>query len=96
MKSKYVPQPIDTSDIELSNELNELLEQMAKNVHEVWAQSRMEQGWTYGEERNDVTKKHPCLIAYEDLPEVEKDYDRNTSLETLKLIYKLGFRITKE
>lgn len=48
------------------------------------------------EERNDVTKKHPCLIAYEDLPEVEKDYDRNTSLETLKLIYKLGFRITKE
>lgn len=96
MKSKYVPQPIDTSDIELSNELNELLEQMAKNVHEVWAQSRKEQGWTYGVERNDVTKKHPCLIAYEDLPEVEKDYDRNTSLETLKLIYKLGFRITKE
>lgn len=95
MKKSYVPQPMDTSDIQLPEELNVLVEQMAKNVHEVWAQSRIEQGWSYGEERNDELKTHPCLIPYEDLPEVEKAYDRDTALGTLKLIINLGFKIMK-
>ena len=96
MKENYIPQPIDTKDVVLPEELNNLVEAMAKNVHEVWAQSRMEQGWTYGAERNDALKQHPCLIPYEDLPEVEKAYDRDTALGTLKLICKLGFKISKE
>ena len=53
---------MDTTDVQLPEELNPLVEQIAKNVHEVWAQSRMEQGWVYGEERNDTLKTHPCLI----------------------------------
>jgi ryanodine receptor 2 len=93
MKKDYIPQPIDTSDIELPEELNPLLEAMAKNVHEVWAQTRIAQGWQYGPERNDAEKRHPMLIPYEDLPEEERVYDRNTSVETLKLIVKLGFEI---
>ena len=96
MKKNYVPQPMDTSDVQLPEELNVLVERMAKNVHEVWAQSRMEQGWTYGAERSDALKTHPCLIPYEELPEVEKAYDRDTALGTLKLICKLGFKISKE
>lgn len=95
MKKTYNPQPIDTSDIELPEELNPLLEAMAKNVHEVWAQTRIAQGWKYGPERNDGEKRHPMLIPYEELPEDEKVYDRNTSVETLKLILKLGFKITR-
>ena len=95
MKTNYVPQPMDTSDIHLPEELNVLIEQMAKNVHEVWAQSRISQGWTYGAERSDALKQHPCLIPYEELPEVEKAYDRDTALGTLKLICKLGFKISK-
>ena len=85
---------MDTRDVQLSEDLNVLVEQMAKNVHEVWAQSRIEQGWIYGEERNDALKHHPCLVPYEELPEVEKAYDRDTALETLKLICKLGFKIS--
>lgn len=93
---QYKPKPIDTKDIVLPTELNNLIEEMSKNVHEVWAETRISQGWTYGEERNDAEKKHPCLVPYEELSEEEKEYDRNTSLETLKLIIKLGFKITKE
>ena len=85
---------MDTSDVQLPEELNALVEKMARNVHEVWAQSRISQGWTYGPERNDTLKHHPCLVPYEDLPEVEKAYDRDTALGTLKLICKLGFKIT--
>ena len=95
MMNKYVPQPMDTSDVQLPEELNDLIEQMSKNVHEVWAKSRMDQGWSYGPERSDILKQHPCLIPYEDLPEIEKAYDRDTALGTLKLISKLGFEIKK-
>lgn len=94
-ESKYIPQPMDTSDVKLPEELELLVEQMSKNVHEVWAETRIAQGWTYGEQRNDELKTHPCLIPYEELPEEEKDYDRNTSVGTLKLILKLGFKISK-
>lgn len=94
-KNDYIPRPIDTSDILLPDELNPLLEAMAKNVHEIWAQERINQGWSYGEKRDDTKKHHPCLIAYEDLREEEKVFDRNTSLETLKLVLKLGYRIIK-
>jgi len=96
MKEKnYIPQPVDTSDVKLPEELEPLVEQMSKNVHEVWAETRINQGWTYGEQRNDELKTHPCLIPYEELPEEEKEFDRNTSIGTLKLILKLGFKIDK-
>ncbi len=95
MKKDYKPSPVDTSNIELPEELLPLVEEMAKNVHEVWAQNRINDGWTYGEVRNDAKKEHPCLVPYEELPEGEKEYDRATSQETLKLIIKSGFKISK-
>ncbi len=94
-KETYIPQPIDTNDVVLPEELSQLAEQMAKNVHEIWAQTRIAQGWTFGSERNDAEKKHPCLVPYEELPEEEKVYDRNTSIETLKFIVSNGYEIRK-
>ena len=91
----YTPQPIDTTDVILPEELEQLVEEMSKNVHEIWAETRIKQGWKYGEERNDNLKTHPCLVPYEDLTDEEKGYDRNTSISTLKLIMKLGFKISK-
>lgn len=95
-KNNYTPHPIDTKDVALPKELSALAEDIAKNVHEVWSEGRMKDGWTYGEERNDAEKKHPCLVPYEELSEEEKEYDRNTSVETIKLILKLGFKITRD
>ncbi len=94
-ENNYIPQPIDISDVKLPIELECLVEEMSKNVHEVWSETRISQGWKYGEQRNDELKTHPCLVPYEELPEEEKEYDRNTSIGTLKLIMKLGFNITK-
>jgi hypothetical protein len=70
-------------------------EKIAENVHDVWAEGRVKEGWTYGETRNDELKQHPCLVPYGDLSDSEKEYDRNTAMETLKLIMKLGYKIEK-
>ena len=81
---------------EVGGDGDELCELLSKNTHEVWSAGRIRDGWTYGETRDDVKKHHPCLIPYEELSDSEKEYDRNTSMETLKLILKLGYKISKE
>ena len=57
------------------------------------ARQRMEDGWTYGPRRCDEARTHPCLVAYEELPEHEKVYDRNAALGTLKAVIASGYRI---
>ena len=97
MKNKtYTPRPADTKGVQLSDELIRLTEEMARNVHDVWAVGRMAEGWTWGPERNDAKKENPCLVPYEELPDSEKVYDRNTAIETLKLILSLGYSIERE
>ena len=92
----YTPKPVDTTAVELPGDLLELTEQIAENVHEIWAQGRMAEGWTYGENRDDAKKTTPCLVPYDQLTDSEKAYDRNTALETLKLITALGYKIEKK
>lgn len=95
-KKEYMPLPVQTDDVLLPAGLLDLTEAMARNVHEVWSAGRVADGWRYGDVRDDARKLHPCLVAYDDLPESEKEYDRNTALSTLKLIYKLGFEVVKK
>ncbi len=93
--SGYVPDPIDTSGVELSEDLISLTEKIAENVHDVWAAGRIAEGWTYGEKRNDDLKQTPCLVPYSELSDSEKEYDRRTAINSLKLVIALGYRIEK-
>ena len=92
----YTPNPKNLDAIVLPEDLSALTERIAENVHEVWAASRIAQGWTYGSVRDDEKKQTPCLVPYADLPEEEKQYDRDTAMETLKLIVSLGYDIRKK
>lgn len=91
----YTPRPIDTSDIVLPEELTGLIEQIAENVHDVWAAGRIAEGWRYGPVKDANEKVTPLLVPYGELPETEKAYDRNTAMETIKLVLKMGYRIEK-
>jgi len=93
---KYVPKPIDTSHIQLSEEISKLTEVLAKNTHELWAEQRIKDGWVYGPERNDSKKEHPGLVNYEELSDSEKEYDRITAMNTIKTIVALGFILNKK
>lgn len=91
----YQPHPIDVSDVELDEQLMELSEAIAENVHEVWSKTRMGEGWTYGKKRDDERMQHPDLVPYSELPEGEKQYDRVMAFDTLRLVKKLGFNISR-
>lgn len=89
----YIPQPIDTSAVSLSSEMEKLTEKLAENAHDNWAERRFLDGWSYGPERDDKNKKHPDLIPYSQLTDSEKQYDRQTAMETLKAVLALGYEI---
>lgn len=42
-----------------------------------------------------MAKTHPCLIPYEELTEIEKDYDRRTSQETIKALISMWYKISR-
>ena len=91
----YVPKPIDLSDVELTEDLNELREAIAENAHEIWAENRQSEGWTYGPQRDDKLKQTPDMVPYSQLPEGEKEYDREMAMKTIKLLRKLGYDLIK-
>lgn len=92
----YHPKTIDTSHVTLSSDLAELIERLAQNNHDHWAQSRIDEGWHYGPKRDDDHKKHPDLVPYEQLSESEREYDRKTVVEALKAIIALGYEVKKK
>lgn len=88
---KYTPQPVDTRSVRLPNSINLLSELLSQNAHEVWAVGRIQQGWRWGPQRDNDELLHPDLVPYEDLTEQDKQYDRDTSMSTLKVITALGY-----
>lgn len=93
---EYTPHPIRLDDIEVEDELLELQEAIAENAHEVWAETRRGEGWTYGPFRDDEKKQHPDMVPYNLLPESEKDYDRLMAMNTIRLVKKLGWELRRK
>lgn len=91
--SEYEPQPLRTGAVLLPAALADHTERLARHVHDVWARRRLQEGWSWGPERDDAARTHPGLVAYEELSEAEKEYDRQTALESLRAIVALGYRI---
>jgi RyR domain len=91
----YEPKPIATPNVQLPGEILELVERLAENTHDIYVRQRLADGWRYGPERNDAKKENPTLVPYQELPESEKEYDRQMAIETLKVIIALGYHIEK-
>ena len=88
---EYEPHPINVDSIPLDEDLEELIEAIAENAHDIWAEKMMKDGWMYGKERDELNKQDPCILPYTALPDDEKEYDRLMAYNTIKLVKKLGF-----
>jgi len=74
----------------------EELELLARMEHDRWLRDKMAAGWTYAPPpRNDAKKTHPSLVPWEDLPEAEKEKDRQAVQAIPELLAKAGFEIYK-
>jgi hypothetical protein len=91
----YRPQPLDTAHVAIPPSLAGLIEKLAVNVHDIWADQRLKDGWRLGPARDDAKKEHPCLRPFQELPESEQEYDRRVVRDTLRAMLVLGYRIEK-
>lgn len=44
--------------------------------HEEWRKLKVEQGWTWGPEKDPERRTHPCLVPYSDLTPEQRDKDQ--------------------
>jgi RyR domain len=91
----YQPAPIDTSQVELTDDLKKLIEILAENAHDTWAIDRFEMRWRYGPCRDDAKRLHPGLVPYAELSEREKDIDRDMVVATIRAVIALGYVLRK-
>uniref|UniRef100_A0A8D0DC73 Ryanodine receptor 2 n=1 Tax=Sander lucioperca TaxID=283035 RepID=A0A8D0DC73_SANLU len=92
-QAAFTPTPVDTSQIVLPPHLERIREKLAENIHELWVMNKIELGWTYGAVRDDNKRQHPCLVEFSKLPEQERSYNLQMSLETLKTLLALGCHV---
>ncbi|MFT7807285.1 ryanodine receptor 2 isoform X1 [Arapaima gigas] len=92
-QAAFTPMPVDTSQIVLPPHLERIREKLAENIHELWVMNKIELGWTYGTVRDDNKRQHPCLVEFSKLPEQERSYNLQMSLETLKTLLALGCHV---
>ena len=91
----YVPNPINVDDVFLPEKIAELTEYIAENAHEEWAKQRLKEGWTFAPKTNKKLKQSFDLVPYCELLDSEKEYDRKMAMYTLRVLYKLGYKIEK-
>ena len=93
---EYNPQPFDISRIKLNDDLEELIEVIAENAHDVWAVDKMKAGYTFAPldgNGNEEKGHNHFLVPYSMLSEADKEPDRRMATHTIKLLKRLGYRL---
>ena len=64
--------------------MENIRDKLAENIHEMWAVTKIETGWCFGERRDDAEMIHPCLTQFQNLPTAEKRYNIQLAVQTLR------------
>jgi ppGpp synthetase/RelA/SpoT-type nucleotidyltranferase len=70
------------------------LDRVAELEHGRWNVERLRNGWRLGP-RDNETRRHPCLLPWKDLPEVERDKDRAYVRTILELFTASGYELSQ-
>ncbi|TGZ67043.1 hypothetical protein CRM22_004998 [Opisthorchis felineus] len=95
-QSVFVPRTVRTNHIQLPSNVEVFRDRLAENLHDMWSMRKIDQGWKYGERRDDQRGLHPCLTTFAKLPPQDRQYNVTLAYETLRTIVGLGYNITYE
>lgn len=74
---------------------SEEVELLARLEHERWMEERTSAGWTRDSRRNDEDRKHPALRPWTDLPQVEREKNRDAVRALPDELASIGLRIVR-
>ncbi|CAB3362502.1 Hypothetical predicted protein [Cloeon dipterum] len=89
----YDPQPIDTSVVQLNNDLSNIIQKFSEHYHDAWASRKLESSWQYGEQWSDSSKTHPRLKPYNMLAEYERERYRDPVRESMKALLAINWSV---
>ena len=72
---EYAPQDIKNSAINGVKAIITDPDITQEDIHNKWMEFKKKDGWVYGKEKDSNKKTHPCMIAYEKLPEPQRKKD---------------------
>ncbi|XP_066971302.1 ryanodine receptor isoform X4 [Macrobrachium rosenbergii] len=85
----YNPQPVDMTNLTLSREMQNMAERLAENAHDIWAKRKKDELEACG------GGFPPQMVPYDMLTEKEKRKDRFRSVELLKYLQFMGYRLCR-
>lgn len=71
------------------------VEMLAELEHERWVLERERGDWTFGDTRDNVAKRHPDLVPWEELTEGSRQKDRETVVAIPGLLADVGLGIVR-
>lgn len=91
MSNGYKPAPLDLSGIELTGRVEELIELLAENTHNVWSSERISQGWTYAVSDDPLNRRSPHLVPYSFVDPLIKKANMDTAADTVRTLLAYGY-----
>ena len=92
----YIPQPVDTANVELDSDLKQLAKRFSEHYHDAWASRKLDRDWTYGEQYSFKNKTHPRLRPYSLLTQHERDRYIEPIEEAMKALIAMGWTIDRQ
>jgi voltage-gated potassium channel Kch len=71
------------------------LEELARLEHDRWLRDKEREGFRYGPERDDARRIHPLMVSWEELPEDEREKDRNPIRELPRMLARVGLEVRR-
>lgn len=93
--SFYEPHPVDVTGVKIKQELGELVDMIAKNNHEIWADKKVRHGWKYAPFQSDERQTNPDIAPYGKISKGAKELDKMSAINSIRLIQKMGYRIVR-
>jgi len=81
--------------VESVNLSDDEIETLARMEHGRWNVERLASGWRLGERKDIARRISPHLVAWSELPESIRDYDREAVRRIPELLAGKGFRVRK-
>ena len=85
--------PPGSSEADTRQAIEQNLELLAEGEHDGWVESRQRNGWEKGEPRNTDRRIHNRLVPYDQLPESEKQKDREAVKHYMEIVATAKYQI---
>ncbi|HJQ39733.1 MAG TPA: RyR domain-containing protein [Thermoanaerobaculia bacterium] len=72
-----------------------VIERLAQRAHDLFTQTRLQYGWTYGADRDDTQRVHNLLVSYPDLPRAAKEANRESIRKIPWKLEKIGYVVRR-